>query len=136
MKILKSAKVLPVTTLNPFFILDEPRYEKTPLRVLCTYEENEIKSEDECIIASSNLDLPWGSAYSTDGHFPACYYDLERNKTFFNESPNPGREDQPVWINNTYSAICKIFKGTFNKIKLCFLNTMNYFFLFIKIPII
>lgn len=75
---------------GPFFILDNTRYEKNHLRGVCFYEENEVKSEDECLIAALNLDLEWGHAYYEDGDFPACYYAEDgRNKTFFNKSPNP-----------------------------------------------
>ena len=85
------------------FLIFKGGYEQTQLGSPCDGEQYEIKSEDECQRAGTNLGFPFFQGWNGPNDFPACFYaDDGRNLVFYNRSPNPKRTD----FNPQYSAIC------------------------------
>jgi len=116
-------KTLPINTTNIsgiqlsafFLILAKKRYIKAAPGSICVAKEYEIQSADECKNAALRFNLEWGGSINTDGNFAACYlhaYTDQKTKVFFNESPNPNREDPLFDLKHNRSAICKPIEGT------------------------
>lgn len=83
-------------------------HEKMPVGTLCNETKTEITSESECKEAGELLGLQWGHSWNGPNDFPACLYaEDDRNRVYFNLSPNPSRTD----VNQGYSAICRKDRG-------------------------
>lgn len=64
----------------------------------------EITSGAKCRQAASKLGLTWAYSFNGLHDFPGCFHtEDDRNKVYYNLSPNPGRTN----LNPNYAAICK-----------------------------
>ena len=80
---------------------------------MCSDEEYEIPSEQECKYAAELLELKWANAWdgtNTSYNFPACLHSAYANDAvngkeavFFNLSPTPNRTQ----VDEMFSAICR-----------------------------